>query len=53
MFEKIFEKEDIIMIVQLYENIFRENVFESKLVLDRDYKEWIFVICYWFFDFVY
>lgn len=53
MFEKILKKEDIIMIVWLYENIFRNYVFESKVVLDRDYKEWIFVIRYWFFVFEY
>lgn len=44
MLEKISEKEDITMIVQLYENIFRNNVSESKAALDRDYKEWIFAI---------
>lgn len=53
MLEKISEKEDITMIVQLYENIFRENVSESKSALDRDYKEWIFAIRHRLFDPVY
>ncbi|XP_078309387.1 uncharacterized protein LOC144617832 isoform X2 [Crassostrea virginica] len=45
MLERISEKEDITLVVQLYENIFRETVsVESKAGLDRDHVEWMFAI---------
>lgn len=53
MLENICDKKDISSIVQLYENIFRENVLDSKAALDRDYKEWIFAIRHRLYDTVY